>query len=114
MEKVTIIEYEIVPKKVLIKLETTVDGYKRLCQYKLEQIQEIRYRGGNFYLIYGPDNAESFIEATWPHDKIEFELPFLQISLNNLQNRYLRGNRLTGLLRLEEITDDGKLIVKIL
>lgn len=114
-DKVTVGEFEIVPNKIIAKLETSLSGFKKLCTFGLDKIKEVWYRDYKFYFIYGPDIAESFISATWGEDDIKFILlnP-LEISILTKQGRYLRNVYMfRAVLILKEIAEDGTLIVEV-
>lgn len=115
-DSITIGEYEIIPNKLIIKLETGIEGFKRLCQFKLDRIQEIRYYDSKFYFIYNSDIADSLISATWGNDKLRFDVESsLEIKFFNKQNLYLRGVFIfRASLGLKEISKDGTLIVEVI
>jgi hypothetical protein len=113
-DKVTVGEFEIVPNKIIIKLETSLDGFKKLCAFGLDKIKEVWYRDYKFYFIYDPDIAGSFINSTWGDDdlKLVFLNP-LEITFLTKQYRYLRKIYMyNAILRLKEIAEDGTLIVE--
>lgn len=113
--KVTVGEYEIIPDRVTVRLETSLDGFKKLCAFGLDGIKEIRYSDYKFYFIYGPDIAESFINSTWGEDDLKLVLlNSLEISFFGKHSRYLRRTYIiNAVLKLKEIAEDGTLIVEV-
>ncbi len=114
-DKVTVGEYEIVPDKIIVVLETSLNGFKKLCTFGLDKIKGIRYSDYKFYLVYDTDTAESFISATWGEDDIKLVLlnP-LEFTIFTKQDRYLRRVCVyNAVLKLKEIAEDGTLIVEV-
>lgn len=116
MDEIIIGEYELIPNKIIVQLETGSDGFKKLNQSKLDQIQEIRYFNFKFYFIYNSDIADSFFNVTWGEDELRFELrDSLKFNfLDSRQKQYIRRFYIfRAILSLKEIAKDGTLIIEV-
>lgn len=119
-EDIIIGEYKFVSDKVKIILEIdTVEGFKTLNQYNLDQILEVKYYNSKFHLVYDSSVAARFLNASWVSDNFEVKIKNSKLwiklmEVGRIGDYYLRSLLiLNPVFILEEIREDGKIIIGI-